>query len=190
MVDIKNIKKKVCLLGDASVGKTSLIRRYVFDEFDDKYITTLGAKVSKKEFEFTFPVNNENSINVNITLTIWDIIGQKDESAQRIQPMYFSGANGALVICDITRKSTFESIPEWVKSFFKVVNMVPIVILGNKIDLYGNAEVYYDDLIDYAQTLQFPVYLTSAKINSGVEQAFEKLAKQMLENTFSSDRKN
>lgn len=185
MVNIKNMKKKVCLLGDAAVGKTSLIKRYVFDEFDDKYITTLGAKITKKDIQLNYSDNLRNPMYVNITLTIWDILGQKDESSLRVQPMYYKGANGALVICDITRKDTFESIPKWIKSFFNVVQMVPVVILGNKIDLYKDAEVFYDDLEDYVNTFQFPLYLTSAKINSEIEKAFHKLATLMIDRSIS-----
>jgi Ras-related protein Rab-21 len=183
MVVIKNLKKKVCLLGDAAVGKTSLIKRYVYDEFDDKYITTLGAKVSKKELEFNIPLTAANHVQVNMTLTIWDILGQKDESSKRVRPLYYSGANGALVVCDITREETFYNIPEWIRSFFKKVNIVPVVLLGNKIDLYKNAKVYFEDLEDYAKTLQIPIFLSSAKINSGVEEAFRKLSYMMVENT-------
>ncbi len=187
MVDIKKMKKKVCLLGDAAVGKTSLIRRYVFDEFDDKYITTLGAKVSKKEINIEYSKNLEKPIQVNMILSIWDIIGQKDESAARVRPVYFSGGNGALVICDITRKETFENIPNWVSTFFKVTQSVPIVVLGNKIDLYRNAEVFYEDLEKFSKKNNLPVFITSARTNNNVQQAFYKLTELMVENSLNND---
>jgi small GTP-binding protein len=181
MVDIKKMKKKICLLGDAAVGKTSLIRRYVYNEFDDKYISTLGAKVSKKEINLNFSKKVEKPIQVNMTLSIWDILGQKDDSSVRVRPVYYGGSNGAFIICDITRKETFENIPEWVRSFFKVTEKVPIVIVGNKIDLYKKAEVYYEDLEEFARKNKYPVFITSAKTNSNVEQAFYKLTELMLE---------
>ncbi|WP_455391909.1 Rab family GTPase [[Eubacterium] cellulosolvens] len=181
MVDIKRMKKKICLLGDAAVGKTSLIRRYVFDMFDDKYITTLGAKVSRKEIDLQFSKRLDKPIQVNVVLSIWDILGQKNESAARVRPVYYSGANGGLVVCDITRHETFESIPGWIKSFFKVTEEVPIVLLGNKIDLYKQAEIYYEDLEKFAKDYNYPVYITSARTNSNVEQAFIKLTELMLE---------
>ena len=63
MVDIRKTKKKICLLGDKAVGKTSLIRRYVHDQFDDKYITTLGAKVSKKEIGWRKNKTTQSRLN-------------------------------------------------------------------------------------------------------------------------------
>jgi small GTP-binding protein len=186
MVDIKRMKKKVCLIGDAAVGKTSLIRRFVYDEFDDKYITTLGAKVSKKEIDMQFSKTVKTPIQVNIILSIWDILGQKDESATLVRPMYFNGANGALLVCDITREDTFDSLQWWIESLFKVTENVPIVILGNKIDLYNQAQIYYDDLEEFSKEKDIPVFLTSARTNSNVQQAFLKLSELMLEESISN----
>jgi len=187
MVDIKKMKKKVCLLGDASVGKTSLIRRFVYDEFDDKYITTLGAKVSKKEINLEYSKNIEKPISVNVIMAIWDIIGQKDESARRVQPIYYKGSNGALLVCDITRKDTLDNIPDWVTSLFKITRNIPIVILGNKIDLYKQAEIYYEDLELFSRELAVPIFLTSARTNNNVNQAFHRLTELMLEESISDD---
>ena len=187
MVDIKKMKKKVCLLGDAAVGKTSLIKRYVYDIFDDKYISTLGAKVSKKEINLEYSKTVEKPIQVNMILSIWDILGQKDESASRVRPVYYGGANGALIVCDITRNETFESIPGWIESFFKVTKEVPVVILGNKIDLYKEAQVFYEDLEIFSKEKKIPVFLTSARTNSNVEQAFLKLTHLMLEDSISNE---
>ena len=187
MVDIKKMKKKVCLLGDAAVGKTSLVKRYVFDMFDDKYITTLGAKVSRKEINLAFSHELEKPIQVNMILAIWDILGQKNESAARVRPVYYSGANSALLVCDITRRETFESIPGWIKSFYKVTDDVPIVVLGNKIDIYKEAEVFYEDLEQFSKKFNCPVFLTSARTNSNVEQAFYRITELMLEESISDN---
>jgi Ras-related protein Rab-21 len=185
MVDIKKMKKKICLLGDAEVGKTSLIRRYVYDSFDDKYISTLGAKVSRKEINLQFSKNVDKAIPVNVILSIWDILGQKDESAERVRPVYYGGAHGALVVCDITRKETFLNITEWIKSIIGVTKKIPVAILGNKIDLYKEAEVFFEDLEKFSEENNYPVFLTSAKTNNNVEKAFIILTEQMLEETLS-----
>src|SRR5438034_9116111 len=73
MPEAQRIKTKVCLVGEAAVGKTSLIRRFVQDEFDDRYITTLGAKVSKREMAFETP----DRTKIHMDMTIWDIMGEK-----------------------------------------------------------------------------------------------------------------
>src|SRR5947199_1004565 len=73
MPEAQRIKTKVCLVGEAAVGKTSLIRRFVQDEFDDRYITTLGAKVSKREMAFETP----DRTKIHMDMTVWDIMGRK-----------------------------------------------------------------------------------------------------------------
>ncbi|WP_455392595.1 Rab family GTPase [[Eubacterium] cellulosolvens] len=180
MVAFKRFKKKICLLGDASVGKTSLIKRYVHNEFDDKYITTLGANVSKKDMQLNILRKAQEPLGVNLTLSIWDILGQKDESSMRTRPIYFNGTNGAIIVCDVTRKDTFNNITEWIQSIYKENPRIPIVILGNKIDLYRNAEVYYRDLERFARENNIPMFTTSAKSNTNVDKAFNKLTELML----------
>src|SRR2546428_11357964 len=70
----RRMSTRSCRVGEAAVGKTSLIRRYVLEEFEDRYITTLGAKVSKKELGFDFP---DKDMSVQMDMTIWDIMGEK-----------------------------------------------------------------------------------------------------------------
>lgn len=180
MTQVKELKKKICVLGDPAVGKTSLIRRYVYDEFDDKYITTLGAKVSKKELFLMFNPTGSNGYNINLTLSIWDILGQKDESTLRVRPVYYKGSSGALLIVDITRRDTLVSLHDWVNSVFTITGKIPMVLLGNKVDLYKSARVFYDDLDEIGKKFNFPVFLSSAKTGSNVENAFYKLSDLMV----------
>ena len=102
MVDTYSLKVKICLVGDSAVGKTSLIRRYVMDIFDDKYLSTLGTKVSKKQVI----IKNEDR-EVAFTFSIWDVLGQKD--FKKIQNLAFRGSKGAMLVCDLTRKDTLEN---------------------------------------------------------------------------------
>src|SRR3989449_3200053 len=88
MPETRRMKTKVCLVGEAAVGKTSLVRRYVLDQFEDKYITTLGAKVSKKEMEFDVP---DRDLHVQMDITIWDIMGEKG-FRELLKDAYFYGA--------------------------------------------------------------------------------------------------
>ena len=187
MVAIKTVKKKICLLGDAAVGKTSLIKRFVYDEFDDKYVSTLGAKVSKKDMHLNISNNGHEPMDVNLTLSIWDILGQKNESAMRTRPIYFNGTNGAFIICDVTRKETFKNLTEWIYSLLHETRRVPIVIIGNKIDRTQDTEVPYKDLAKFAKDHNIPMFTTSAKTNDNVDKAFNKLSELMLKESMSDD---
>ena len=103
-------------------------------------------------------------------------MGQKDESTLRVRPVYYKGSSGALLIVDITRRDTLDSLDDWVASFFSITGKVPMVLLGNKVDLYKSARVFYDDLDEIGKRYGFPVFLTSAKTGSNVENAFYKLS--------------
>jgi small GTP-binding protein len=109
------LRKKICMLGDSAVGKSSLIRRFVFNEFDEKYITTIGTNVSKKDLNLVIKEQNNESHNYELTLAIWDIIGQRDFHSFNLN--YFRAANGGLVVCDITRRETLENLDMWASSF-------------------------------------------------------------------------
>jgi small GTP-binding protein len=175
------IKGKVCLLGDTAVGKTSLIRRFVLDQYDDKYISTVGTKVTKKKMDFEL---NETNHNVEVTLLIWDIMGQsrevlKDTLSQyeRYVPQkdFYRNAKAAIIVCDITRKDTYEHIEDWITSLFEVVGEVPIVIAANKYDLVEEADFDLMAVADMAQQYETKSYLTSAKTNENVDKMFKKI---------------
>ena len=164
------------MLGDGAVGKTSLIRRYVEDQFKDDYIFTIGVKATRKDI----PVKiGEDEIVVN--MVIWDILGQTDY--HRTQSEAFRGAAGALLVTDITRKETLESIGKyWVPQFEKEAGKVPVVLLANKADLKDQMQFSEKELSNNAKNLGEPtkekkVYLTSAKTGLNVEEAFQALAK-------------
>src|SRR5438552_18183643 len=100
MPEMQRIKTKVCLVGEAAVGKTSLIRRFVQDDFDDRYITTLGAKVSKREIVFDMPDRKQ----IQMDITIWDIMGEKG-FRELLKEAYFYGANGILAVRSEARRA-------------------------------------------------------------------------------------
>ncbi|MCK5561473.1 MAG: GTP-binding protein, partial [Thermoplasmata archaeon] len=127
------IRKKICMLGEAAVGKTSLISRFVYNEFDDKYITSLGTKVSKK----TVPIQSVDEFGkkktINVTIAIWDVIGQQQYHSLVLK--YFKNSDGGLVVADASRFETVELMRKWIGSFYNTVGKVPILLLVNKIDL-------------------------------------------------------
>ena len=127
-MDRQKMKVKICLVGEGAVGKTCLIRRFIQDQFDDRYISTLGAKVSKKEIKLDGPNGGSD-----IDMTIWDIMGEKG-FRELLKEAYFHGAQGVLAVCDVTRKQTLEDLGEWVAAVVKVTGNVPIEFLANKAD--------------------------------------------------------
>ncbi len=170
------MKAKVCLVGEAAVGKTSLIRRFVLDEFDDRYVTTLGAKVSKKEMTI-----DAGGRRTRLDLTVWDIMGEKG-FRDLLRDAYFQGARGILAVADLTRYSTLRELDEWATSVFRVVGEVPVVVAVNKIDLKDEVMLLYGDKeIDaHARAYDAPWFYTSAKTGENVEPAFRALGERVV----------
>jgi small GTP-binding protein len=181
--DLEIVKAKICLVGEAAVGKTSLIRRYVLNDFDDKYITTLGAKVSKKKMEFEVP---NNGMRVGMDMTIWDIMGEKG-FRDLVKEAFFVGTRGVLAVCDITRFDTLKELDDWVESVFKVVGNIPVVFAVNKVDLRDEVLLMYGDKeLDQASRAFDAHYLyTSAKTGENVEEAFKMLGERIVESSVS-----
>jgi small GTP-binding protein len=175
---VEKIKKNVILLGDGAVGKTSLIKRFVLDQFDDKYITTIGTKVTKKEI---FVGTDDNGAEV--TLLVWDILGQK--GYRYTQALSFGGIEGALLVADSTRPETLESLKEyWIPSIVSVTGPIPMAFLGNKADLEDERAFGLDELEKLAKTVSQADYeprafLTSARTGDYVDDAFYSLAETM-----------
>ncbi len=174
--DEVKIKKKIVLLGDGAVGKTSLIRRFVFDKFDDKYITTIGTKVTKKDITKSF---TDFRKNIKLTLMIWDILGQRGIS--QLHNMYYQNARGALMVCDITRKKSLENLSIWRDELFNATSEIPTLILINKIDLIKQAEIKVVDVENLAKDWGINCYLTSAKTGRNVENVFKVIGTMLMQ---------
>lgn len=170
------LKFKICLLGDGAVGKTSLIRRFVEDVFTDDYLLTIGTKTSKKRLIIKKP---EYQRDINITLIIWDIMGQIS-FRKLLHPTYLKGARGAILVCDLTRKETLEHLDDWIDSLYVEGKTVPSVLVGNKSDLVDNHAFGKAELESVASVYDSPFYLTSAKTGEFVEEAFRTLTKRII----------
>ena len=164
--------KKVCLRGDSSVGKTSLIRKYVYNTFDDSYIATIGTKTVKKELRVDY-----FGKEIELVLMIWDILGQKEY--RRVQSMSFQGTGGGLIVCDITRKESLDSLREyWVPELKKVAGNIPLVFMANKCDLKPAFDP--SELGNLAAEHGCPYMLTSAKTGENVENVFITLGQALV----------
>jgi small GTP-binding protein len=163
------MEKKICMLGASGVGKTSLVSRFVSSIFSDKYLTTVGVKVDKKVVSVD---------NAPVTMLLWDIYGQ--DEFQTVKPSYLRGASGYLLVADGTRAGTLETARSLQKTAEGVVGRVPYVLVLNKIDLVSEWQVDERALWKVADE-GWPIVKTSAKTGAGVEEAFNRLARWMLE---------
>lgn len=154
------IAKKVLLVGNFGVGKTSLIRRFVLNEFSEDYISTIGVRVSKKIITYE---------SETIKLMIWDVAGTNGN--EKIPKTYFLGAHAAMFVFDVSREETYLTINENLKMVKDLSGLKNITVVGNKKDLLSEEE-----LANVIKVVPTEIDLiTSAKENKNVEDAFSKL---------------
>ena len=167
------ISQKICLIGDFNVGKTSLVRRFIEDKFSDRYLTTIGVKVSRKS------VLVKSSQQVN--LLVWDIEGHT--KLKSIPTTYIQGARGAIIVGDLTRNETLQHLPNHLKLFSEVNPQGKTIVALNKSDLMSaeklNKLVELYNFNRYEQVLD--TYTTSAKTGQYVNTMFDELATQIVE---------
>jgi len=161
-------KKKVCMLGSFAVGKTSLVRRYVLSQYDDKYLSTVGVKVDKKRIR----VGDDDVI-----MMLWDIYGEDD--FQKLRMSTLAGSNGYLLVADGTRRATLEKALEVNERVQASPNAAPAVLVVNKLDLSADWEVTPEMLQELRGRGWEPLE-SSAKTGGGVEEAFHALAVLMM----------
>jgi small GTP-binding protein len=173
----KPVKLKICMVGELAVGKTCLIRRYVYDEFDDKYCTTIGTKTVKKEIKARHPKEDGY---VDVHMIIWDIMGSKS-FRQLLQEAYFNGLQGIIGVCDNTRENTLSDLHDWMDLGLSCSDDVSAVFLGNKCDLEEDQEIGLSELKSFSSTYErTEPYLSSAKTGKNVERAFKTLCEKIL----------
>lgn len=169
-----SLNKKVCLLGDAAVGKTSLVRRFVYNLFDDKYLSTIGVKVSRK----TVAVPRTDGV-VELTMMLWDLAGS--EEFDRVRSSYLRGAAGALLVCDLTRPETLDSLRVYAANLRSVNPNAQMLALGaNKYDLIDSQMLDLAPIERIAADLNAPYYLVSAKTGYEVENLFRHLGQLLV----------
>lgn len=163
------IQKKICLLGEFSVGKTSLVRRFVEGSFDDRYLSTIGVKISRRVL--ARPTSQLN-------LLVWDLAGS-DEFSGQIQANYLRGSAGAFIVCDLTRRETLGGFQRYVDQIRAVKLDIPLILLGNKVDLTEKRSISDEELQSATENFQSEYLLTSAKTGQNVELAFQRLAEKI-----------
>lgn len=176
---MSKISKKMCMVGDFSVGKTSLIRRFVERQFSDQYLSTVGVKISRKAVDLP---NVKPEEIVNLQLLIWDIEGHTKFKA--IAPSYLQGASGVILVADLSRQETIERLIEHLNLFLSVNPKGEVIVALNKADLVSEKDrenlnnCVPKPVIEKAMG----IYQTSAKTGDYVDEIFQKLAYSMVFN--------
>ena len=161
---------KVIVIGEAGVGKTSLVKRFVSGHFTRDYRTSIGANLFIKELKL-----NSDKI---VSIQIWDIAGQ--ERWKKMRHLYYRGAHGALVVGDLTRENTFEQLKEfWNQDLYKYCEEIPKILVVNKVDL--DSIISNNDIEKLAQAINVKATIfTSAKNGQNVEKAFYQIAEAVV----------
>jgi small GTP-binding protein len=162
------IAKKICMVGAFGVGKTSLVRRFVYSIFSEEYQTTIGVMISKK---------NLTVDDQEYQLIIWDLEG-KDELTE-FRASYLRGVAGILYVADTTRPQTLSVVHELQGLVLKTIGKVPGIVLLNKSDLVSDPTIE-DKNLDPLRLEGYPIVKTSAKDGSNVESSFEQLIRLMM----------
>jgi small GTP-binding protein len=162
------IQKKICMLGTFAVGKTSLVSQFVKSIFSDKYHSTVGVKVDKKQVT----VGGDE-----LDLLLWDIYGE--DEFQKLRTSYLRGSAGYVLVVDGTRRETLGQAVAFQNRAEEAVGKVPFVLMVNKADLTEKWEVDEAALEELSQR-GWPIFKTSAKTGTGVEEAFLALSQRLM----------
>ena len=181
-------KGKALMIGSASVGKTSLLGRYVDGKFTDGYNQTIGANFYIKELDIEDIIEKldiDNKVKDDVKtkgfrIYWWDIGGQSDKLF--VTEYYFLQAIGSIIVFDVTEKKTFDELDFWISKMKELSGDIPFIIVGNKIDLDNKRIVSYEMGKEKAEEYGVEYLETSAKENKNVNLAFEKLATLILKN--------
>ena len=179
----RRMKAKLALLGEGGVGKTSLIRRFVQNAYDDTYVHTVGTRVSK--IELTVPHGAD--IEVHVDLAIFDLMGQKGFK-DLIRETYYHGAQALMGVCDLTNKESLEALEDWIPSALEIAGDVPVYFLVNKKDLDTQRAFTDEDAKAVAERFRAPFAFTSAKTGEFVDDAFNALAIEIVDRAMRQER--
>ena len=166
---MNEIDLKILLVGDTSVGKTSILSKYIDDIFEENQISTVGVEYKVKSL-----IINGRKIN----LRIWDSSGQ--ERFRSITQSFFRNAEGILYIFDLTEKKTFEGVKQWLIDSESYNLNIKKILVGNKVDLVEKRKVEKEIIDNFVKKIQLKYYEMSAKDGTNIDNVFRELAEMIL----------
>ncbi len=172
MEEPADYKWKIVVIGDPSVGKTSLMLQYTQKKFRELYIPTVGVQISRKILKIQ---------DFSCSLNIWDIAGQQKFS--NVRRFFFEGADGAIIIFDLTDKQSFINSSTWYKDYLSLTHNKFGVLIGNKIDLENERVIPSEWGQTLSEKMGFHYFETSAKTGKNVESVFSHIATNLFQKT-------
>ena len=177
--DNHDLLMKIIVIGDANTGKSCMLHRFIYHEFNSNSSHTIGVEFGSKVVDMD---------GQRVKLQIWDTSGQ--ERYLSVTRSYYRGAMGCLMVYDVTRRATFESIPRWIQEAKSLTDPnCAMMLVGNKCDL-PNKEITHGEASQFAQEEEVMMFETSAANGEFIEEAFLKVARTALHRKKQSESKN
>ena len=174
-------KCQLLIIGDSSVGKTSILSRYANGTFSANYLATVGLDNFTKD---------ETIDGKNVRIKIWDTAGQ--ERYKALTKGFFRNAQGIMIVYDVTNQETYENVKFWIESIKTNIGAeldnIPIIIIGNKID--SDREVNKDTASKFCEEKNYPYYETSAKTGENIDTTIRDLVKLVLKGNSDNKENN
>ena len=165
---------KILLIGDAGVGKTNIVERYINKKFEENSVSTIGVDLRDKTFDFD---------GDRVKVQIWDTAG--DPKYRTLQDSYYKGAQGFMLVYDISNKKSFENLDKWYKAIKvdnKNSNNIKVILVGNKSDLEEKREITEEEGKNKAESFGFSFLETSSLNGNKIDEAFFLLVKEVYNN--------
>jgi small GTP-binding protein len=179
MPTVRRMKTKLALMGESGVGKTSLVRRFVLNEYQDAYVPTVGTRVSRVELI----VPHGADVEVQMEMSVFELMGQKGFK-DLIRETYYHGAQALMAVCDFTRKESLDALKDWIPSALEIAGDVPVYIVVNKKDLEDKRAITDEEVRHFAESFKAPYVFTSARSGEFVDDAFNAIAIDMVGRAF------
>ena len=173
---------KICIIGDSSVGKTNILFKFIEGQFSPLHVATIGFDYKSKII--TLPTSKKK-----VKLQIWDTAGQ--EKYMSMNKSLFQRVQGIILMYDITNRETFERLQIWLNLIKQMTNEIPIILVGNKLDLEDSEEhgriVEYNEGDDFANENEIDFFEVSAVSGANIDNIFISIAEKVL-NSLQSER--